>query len=77
MATLNIKNFPDQLYEKLQARAEGERRSVAQEVVYLLERVTELRQPLSILELRGLGKEHWKGIDPVSHVEAERESWDS
>jgi hypothetical protein len=76
MATLNIKNFPDQLYEKLHARAELERRSVAQEVIHLLEQVTELREPLSILGLRGLGKEHWKGIDPVSHIEAERDSWD-
>lgn len=77
MATLNIKNFPDQLYERLQSLAEGERRSVAQEVVYLLEQAMEVREPLSILELRGLGKEYWKDIDPASHVEAERESWDS
>lgn len=76
MATLSIKNFPDQLYEKLRARAELERRSVAQEVIHLLEQATELREPLSILGLRGLGKEHWKCIDPVSHVEAERGSWD-
>jgi F0F1-type ATP synthase beta subunit len=76
MATLSIQNFPDQLYEKLLARAEQERRSVAQEVIHLLEQATELREPLSILGLRGLGKEHWKGVDPVSHVEAERDSWD-
>ena len=31
----------------------------------------------SILELRGLGKELWKDIDPVEHVRAERDSWDS
>jgi hypothetical protein len=76
MATLNIKNFPDHLYEKLHARAEVERRSVAQEVIYLLEHAAELREPLSILDLRGLGKEHWEGIDPVSHIAAERDSWD-
>jgi hypothetical protein len=76
MATLSIQNFPDQLYEKLLARAEQERRSIAQEVIHLLEQATELREPLSILGLRGLGKEHWKGVDPVSHVEAERDSWD-
>jgi len=76
MATLNIKNFPDRLYEKLHARAELERRSIAQEVIHLLEHAAELREPLSILDLRGLGKEHWKGVDPVSHVAAERDSWD-
>jgi plasmid stability protein len=29
MATLNVKNLPDALYEKLKARAKRERRSVA------------------------------------------------
>ena len=36
MAVLNIKNLPDALYKKLQARAKRERHSVAQEVTYLL-----------------------------------------
>lgn len=30
----------------------------------------------SLLELRGLGKEHWAGIDAADHVETERKSWD-
>lgn len=29
----------------------------------------------SILELRGLGKEIWEGIDAQSYVEQERASW--
>jgi len=32
MAILNIKNLPDDLYERLRARAEQQHRSVAQEV---------------------------------------------
>ena len=36
MATLNIKNFPAPLYEKLRERAERERRSLAQEIIHLL-----------------------------------------
>ena len=59
MATLNIKNLPDGLYKKLQARAKRERRSVAQEVTHLLDAVLEAPEPLSILELRGLGKDLW------------------
>jgi len=31
----------------------------------------------SILELCGLGKELWEGIDPVEYVRAERDSWES
>ncbi len=76
MATLNIKNLPDRLYKKLQARAKQERRSVAQEVTRLLEKALTPPDPLSILELRGLGKEHWRDIDAAAHVERERSTWD-
>ena len=76
MATLNIKNLPDRLYKKLQARAKQERRSVAKEVTHLLDTALTAPEPLSILELRGLGKEHWRGIAAGAHVEQERTTWD-
>jgi len=76
MATLNIKNLPDGLYRKLQARAKRERRSVAQEVTQILSAALEAPKPLSILELQGLGKEHWAGVDAASHVDRERTAWD-
>ncbi len=76
MATLNIKNLPDRLYTKLQARAKRERRSVAQEVTHLLDAALNAPKPLSILELRGLGKEHWTHIDAATHVQRERAAWE-
>lgn len=76
MATLNIKNLPDTLYRKLQARAKRQRRSVAQEVTHLLSEALATSHPLSILELRGLGKEIWDGIEASDHVKRERTSWD-
>jgi plasmid stability protein len=76
VATLNVKNLPDALYRKLQARAKRQRRSVAQEVTQILSDVLELPRPLSILELRGLGKENWRGIDAATHVDGERAAWD-
>lgn len=75
MAILNIKNLPDRLYKKLQARAKRERRSVAQEVTQLLSEALEAAEPLSILELKGLGKEHWREINAAKHVAQERSSW--
>src|SRR4029077_19486934 len=63
VATLNVKNLPDVLYKKLQARAKRDRRSVAQEVTHLLSEALEASKPLSILELQRLRKEHWQGID--------------
>jgi len=76
MAVLNIKNFPGALYRKLQVRAKRQHRSVAQEVTHLLSDALETPKPLSILALKGLGKEHWKGIDPSKHIARERASWD-
>ena len=76
MATLNIKNLPDRLYRRLQARAKRQHRSVAQEVTHLLSEALEEPEALSILDLQGLGKEVWSGIDAPTHVEGERRSWD-
>lgn len=76
MATLNIKNFPASLYRKLKERARRERRSMAQEVTHLLEKALEDAEPLSILELEGLGKELWRGEDAAEHVARERDSWE-
>jgi hypothetical protein len=76
MATLNVKNLPDALYEKLKARAKRERRSVAQEVVGLLSAALDTPPPLSIMDLQGLGKQLWQGVDAAAHIETERASWD-
>ena len=70
------KSAPDALYKKLQARAKREHRSVAQEVTHLLSDALEAARPLSILELKGLGKEHWREIEAAKHVARERASWD-
>lgn len=72
MATLNVKNLPDGLYRRLQARAMRQRRSVAQEVTQILRDALAAPRRVSILELRGLGKEHWKDVDAARHVDAER-----
>jgi plasmid stability protein len=76
MATLNVKGLPDALYRRLQKRARERRRSVAQEVRVILEEAVGREEPLSILELRGLGKEAWREVDAAAHVEAERRTWD-
>ena len=76
MATLNVKNLPDALYRKLQARAERLHRSVAQEVTHILSEAVEAPERLSLMELRGLGKELWAGIDAAAYVDEERRSWD-
>ena len=75
MATLNVKNLPDSLYRKLQERARQQHRSVAQEVTKILDDALETSDPVSILALRGFGKEHWTGVEAAAHVESQRKSW--
>lgn len=77
MATLNVKGLPDALYKRLQARAKRDRRSIAQEVTYLLSAALEAPKPVSILDLRGLGKEHWGEQTAAEYIERERAAWDS
>lgn len=74
MATLNVKGFPDDLYEELKKRADREHRSLAQEVIHLLARElqTETR---SLLDLRGLGREVWGSTEAERFVAEERATW--
>lgn len=76
VATLNIKNLPDPLYKKLKARAKRQNRSVSQEVTRILTAAVEEQEELSILDLQGLGKELWKGIDAAKYVSELRDSWE-
>ena len=76
MAILNIKGLPDALYKKLKARAKRQHRSIAQEVTHILSDALETPKPQSILDLKGLGKEHWTRVDASQHIEEERRSWD-
>ncbi len=76
MAVLNVKSVPDKLYRKLQARAKRERRSVAQEVIQILDQALTETPRLSIMDLQGLGKEIWRDIHSDQYIEAERRAWD-
>jgi hypothetical protein len=78
MATLNIKNFPDELYHVIGRIAKKDRRSVTVEVIHLLEWAIEAsaKEKTSILNLKGLGKEHWDNIDAADYINDERGSWE-
>lgn len=76
MATLNVKSLPDKLYRSLCARARRHRRSTAQEVTQILSAALTQPEPLSLLELRGLGKEVWRDVAAGEHVKRERDAWD-
>jgi len=75
MAVLNIKSVPDKLYRKLQARAKRERRSVAQEVIQILDQALTEPPRLSVMDLQGRGKEIWQGINSDQYIQEGRRGW--
>lgn len=50
MATLHVRDVPDELYEALRARARREGRSISQEAIAILRRALGRRSPEDVLE---------------------------
>ncbi len=46
-----------------------------EELAVIVRYQVEVRQPRSILELEGLGKDIWEGIDAQEYIDQERASW--
>ena len=75
MATLNIKQFPDDLYGALRARANTDRRSIAQVVIVLLGEALDFEPQCSVMELKGLGARHLRNHPARECVAASRDAW--
>ena len=75
MATLNVKNFPDGLYQKLKKQARREGRSVAAEAQILLAEALIRPRKYTVNDFRGVGAEIWRGVDVQKYLDREREGW--
>jgi len=75
MATLSIKNFPDDLYRQLKARAKQEGRSVAREVTVLLQAQLLRQKRYTIADWPALLRGPFRDVDVEKLVDRERESW--
>jgi len=60
---------------RVQQLAPGEQLRLLEELAALVRRRIAARTRRSILELQGLGKEIWRGIDAQEYVDQERASW--
>ena len=47
-----------------------------EEMATLIRRRTSKTEPRSILELKGKGKNIWKGLNVKAYIDEERSSWD-
>lgn len=59
----------------VQALSQAEQRRLVAEISNNFQHVDAGEQDVSILELQGLGKEIWQGIDAQEYVDKERRSW--
>ena len=78
MARLSVEGVSDALYVALEAEARRHHRTVSEHVVEILQRSLAREQQertRSVLELQGLGKKIWDGVDAVKYVHEERRSW--
>jgi plasmid stability protein len=75
MATLNVKNLPEDLHRRLKKRAKEEHRSVASHVKRLIEQDVAKPKRYTVNDLKGLGKGTWRDVDILKWLDRERDSW--
>jgi len=64
-----------EILSRVQRLTRAEQLRLLQELTALIRRQVTVQTPRSILELQGLGKETWKGIDVQEYVDQERALW--
>jgi len=62
--------------DKVQALDRAERMELLKYLTSLVSETEPPKPKRSLLELEGLGKEIWEGIDAQEYVNQERSSWD-
>ncbi len=75
MATLNVKNFPDDLYRQLRKRARQRGRSLSREVTMLLSEQIHRPKKYTVQDWPKLLGGAFQGRDVEAFLEEERESW--
>lgn len=51
MATITVKNIPEELYEKIKLQAKANRRSVNSEIISIFEHAVQKRTPIDVQEI--------------------------
>ena len=68
-------NRYDAVLQAIEKLSPSDQLRLVSELTGRISHTAENRRQHSILELRGLGKETWSGVDPDVYVEQERSSW--
>ena len=66
----------DEILEQVQLLTLDDQLRLLEDIAAMLRRQFTTQPQHSIMELEGLGKEIWEGIDVEKYIEEERNSWD-
>jgi plasmid stability protein len=75
MATLNVKNFPDDLYRALRRQARERGRSLSREVTVLLREQVQVPKKYTVEDLPKALRGAFRRVDIDAFLRKERESW--
>jgi hypothetical protein len=65
----------DSILQKVECLSQAEQLRLISQLAERLCAQATSEAPASILELQGLGKDVWRGVDAQTHVDHERSSW--
>jgi hypothetical protein len=65
-----------QVLNQVQQLTSDEQIQLMEDLLAILRRQVGQKPLHSILELEGLGKEIWEGVDVQAYIDRERDSWD-
>ncbi len=65
----------DSILQKVECLSQAEQLRLISQLAERLSAQTPSGAPASILELQGLGKDLWRGVDAQTYVDHERSSW--
>ncbi len=66
----------DEILEQVQLLTLDDQLRLLEDIASMLRQQFTTQPKHSIMELEGLGKEIWEGIDVEKYIEEERNSWD-
>ncbi len=65
----------NQVMSKIKTLNLSDQLRLLEEMAMLIRKKTSKVKPRSILELKGKGKDIWKGLDVKAYIDEERSSW--
>ncbi len=72
---ITLGDRPEDVHAKLGERAEYEHHQLAQKPLRITSEATSGETRASVMELHGLGRESWSGIDPQAYLDELRGTW--